>query len=260
MVLLRRIRIIFLNREMLKNLVRKNFKAYYTNSFLGISWAVFIPLILMLILNFVFKSVLKIGIENFPLFVLSGLIPFMFFSSTLTQTTNSIVENTHLLRQFNLPKEVIPLSLILTNFLNFLLGLLVLIPIFVFSNSRIFSSLYFLILIIFIFLIFVIGIGLFFSSLNVFFRDISHLLGILVMFLFWITPIFYQTDMIPTQYRWIVNFNPLNLYISLFRDILLKGKIPPIKFVFFGSFWAVLSSFIGYSFFVKTESKFLKRL
>lgn len=245
---------------MLKNLIKKNLKAYYVSSFLGISWAVFIPLILMFILSFVFIDVLKIEIENFPLFVLSGLIPFMFFSSSLTQTTNSIVENVHLLRQFNLPKEIIPLSLILTNFLNFLLGLLVLIPIFIFSNFRIIFSLYFLILIIFIFLIFVIGMGLFFSSLNVFFRDISHLLGILIMFLFWITPIFYKIEMVPIHYRWIININPLNLYINLFRNILLEGKIPEIKFISYSLAWAILSSFIGYSLFINSESKFLKRI
>ncbi|MCM8784037.1 MAG: ABC transporter permease [Candidatus Omnitrophica bacterium] len=245
---------------MLKNLIKKNLKTYYVNSFLGISWAIFIPLILMFVLSFVFENVLKIEIENFSLFVLSGLIPFMFFSATLTQTTNSIVENAYLLRQFNLPKEIIPLSLILTNFLNFLLGLLVLIPIFIFSKLSVFYPLFFLLFVIPIFLIFVIGIGLFFSSLNVFFRDISHLLGILIMFLFWITPIFYKTEMVPIHYRWIVNFNPLNLYINLFRDILLDGKIPKVKFISLSLAWAVLSFFIGYSFFLKTESKFLKRI
>ncbi|MFN7169921.1 MAG: ABC transporter permease [Candidatus Omnitrophota bacterium] len=245
---------------MLKNLIKKNLRSYYVNSLLGISWAIIIPLILMFVLSFIFQNILKIEIENFPLYVLSGLIPFMFFASSLTQAANSLVENIYLLRQFNLPKEIIPLSIIITNFLNFLLGFLVLIPIFVLSNPRILLSLSFLFFIIPIFSIFVMGISLFFSALNVFFRDLSHLLGVLIMFFFWITPIFYKEEMIPTQYRWIIDFNPLSIYINLFRNILLNGRVREFKFISFSLLWAGLFFFIGYYFFLRTESNFLKRI
>jgi ABC-type polysaccharide/polyol phosphate export permease len=80
------------------------------------------------------------------------------------------------------------------------------------------------------------------------------------MFLFWITPVFYEREMLPESFQWITNFNPLSIYISLFRKILLEGGIPEVKLIFSALGWSFFSFLLGYSFFSKTESSFIKRL
>jgi len=131
---------IYLQRHILKDMVVKELKAKYSGSVLGLAWAIIIPLLIMGVISFVFGSVLKIETQNFPLFVLSGILPWMFFAAALSNATNSILNQKHLLRQFTFNIEILPLSSILADLLNFLLGWIVIIPIFLFLGLRLFVS------------------------------------------------------------------------------------------------------------------------
>jgi len=118
----------------------KQFKVKYSGSMLGIWWAIIIPLILAASINFVFTYVFKIGIGNFTLFVLSGIIPWLFFSNTVFEVTNSFIANSSVLRQAVLPPEIIPISCVVANSLSFLIGFIVLLPIFIFSKPVVIKS------------------------------------------------------------------------------------------------------------------------
>ena len=255
-----RIKNIYLYRHSLWDIAVRQLKARYSSSILGIWLAIINPLLIMLAITFVFTVVFRLEIKNFPLFALSGIFPWMFFSNALFEASCSILNQQNVLRQFNLPREIIPLSSILSNFLNFLIGWCIIYPLFLFFNPKIILLLPLLIIVLLVNLLFVCGLGLALSVLNVLFRDIGHLLAVIFMFWFWITPIFYSVDMIPVKFVWICNFNPMTTYIVYFREITFNGSVPdvPINLGIFG--WAILSLILGLMIFSHYEPKLLKQI
>lgn len=253
-----RIKKIFFYQRPLWDMAVKQLKVKYVGSILGISWAVVNPILIMLAITFVFVSVFKTGIKDFPLFALAGIFPWLFFSAALSEATVSILNQQSILRQFNLPREILPLSYILSNFLNFLIGWIIMYPIFLAANHRIILYLPLLIIVLVLHFIFVCGLGLALSVFNVFFRDIGQLLGVLLMFWFWITPIFYSLDMVPAKFRWVCDFNPMTPYIIYYREVVLMGRLPDAA-VFAGTFvWALIAITFGLVVFSKLGSKLLK--
>ena len=258
--LIKEIKAIFEQRHILKDMVVKEQKAKYTGSILGLAWAIIIPILIMAVISFVFGIVLKMEIERFPLFVLSAILPWMFFAAALSNATNSILNQKHLLRQFTFNIEILPLSSILADLLNFLLGWIVIIPIFLFFKLKVVYLLPSLCIIVFLHLLFTIGLGIALSILNVFFRDIGQLLGIALMFWFWITPIFYSVDIIPLSYRWIYNFNPITPYIVSYRDILFEANLPHFYTLLKGFLWAIFSLTFGFIITITLKTRLLKRI
>lgn len=251
---------IYFHRHTLWDMSIKQLKAKYAGSVLGISWAVITPLLIMLVVTFIFTAVFKVDMNNFHLFVLSGIFPWLFFSNSLSEAASSIVSQQGILHQFNIPRELIPLSSVLSNFLNFLIGWLIFYPLFLFFNPKIILMLPFLIVILILNLIFLCGLSFFLSILNVFYRDISQLLGVLLMFLVWVTPIFYSIDMIPVKFRWICNINPMTAYMVYYREVIFMGTIPSCS-IFINTFlWASISLVVGWWFFSCQEFKLLKRV
>lgn len=253
-----RIKKIYLFRYTLWEMALKQLKAKYSGSVLGIFWALVNPLLIMLAINFIFAIIFKTEIKNFPLFILSGIFPWMFFSSALSETTFSILNQQSILRQFNLPREALPLSSVLANFLNFLIGWIAIYPIFLFFNPKIILLLPFFIIILLLILIFVSGLSLILSVLNIFFRDIGQLLGVFLMLWFWITPVFYTIDMVPEKFRWICNLNPMTYFIVYYQHIVFKGHIPAFSLTMSVFFLAFISLILGFWFFSRLESKLLK--
>jgi len=214
----------------------------------------------MLAITFVFTIIFKTGIRNFPLFVLSGILPWMFFSNALSEVTMSFLNQQNILRQFNLPREIIPLTSILSNFLSFLIGWFIIYPLFLFFNPKIITLLPILIVVFLLNLFFVFGLGLILSIANVFIRDIAQLLNVLLMLWFWLTPVFYSVDMVPAKFRWICNLNPMTPYIVYYREVVFTGSIPSLP-VFIAAFlWAVLSLILGLLVFPRYEYKVLKQI
>lgn len=197
----------------------KQFKAKYAGSKFGIWWTVITPLLLALSINFVFMAVFQINIPNYTLFVLAGIIPWFFFTNALTETTNSFLTSSSVLKQTILPLEFIPISSILANLFNFLIGLIFLLPLFIIMNFKVISFLPLLFIIIMFHLLFIIGLGFPFSYFNVLFRDLSHFLSIGFMIWFWLTPIFYSLEMLPHNLRWICLLNPMTYYTILYQNI-----------------------------------------
>lgn len=238
----------------------KQLKAKYTGSILGISWAIINPLLIMLAITFVFAIVFETQIKNFPLFVLSGIFPWMFFSNALSDATNSILGQQSILRQFSLPREILPLSSVLSNFLNFLIGWIVIYPIFLFNNPKIIYTTAPLVIIILLHLFFIVGLSLILSVTNVFFRDIGQLLGVLLMFWFWVTPIFYSLDMVPAKFLWVCSINPMTYYMISYQEAIFNVKMP--SSLIFGRLFifSFISLVIGLWIFSRLESKLLKKI
>lgn len=258
--MIKRIYKLYSQRQILKNLVLKELKAKYAGSFLGIAWAVVTPLLIMGVINFVFGSVMKIQIERFPLFVLSAILPWMCFSSSLFDATPSIIRNAQVLNQFTICREILPISSVLANYIICCFGFAVMLPIFVIFKIQVLPFLVILPLIIFLQFIFTAGICLLLSCLNVFFRDTAHILEVLLMFWFWVTPVFYSQEMIPARFRWVCELNPMNAYVTMSRNVLFEARLPALHTALYAFVAAFVAVCAGYALFIKYEESFLKRV
>ena len=247
-------------RHTLWNMSISQFKAKYSGSKLGIWWAVITPLILAFSINFIFTKIFKVAIPNYTLFVLSGMIIWIFFANTLSEATNSFIANASIIKQAIFPRELIPLSVVLANFLNFLTGLLIIIPLFIILNPKVIVVLFFLIFPLIFNLFLVVGLSLILSCWNVFSRDVAHFLSIALMIWFWVTPVFYSFQMIPGNYRWIPLLNPMSYYVILCRQILFNAQAPNFLILGMAFLLALGAFFLGYYVFLKNEAELLKRI
>ena len=238
----------------------KQFKAKYSGSLLGVWWAVFAPLILAASINFIFTKVFTINMPHYTLFVLSGIMPWLFFSNTLMEAVHSFIVNASISKQVIFPRELIPLSCVLANFLNFSLGFLFILFLFVILKFQVAKVLIFLIFPMALQLLFVIGLSLVLSCWNAFYRDVSNFLSIFLMIWFWITPIFYSSSMLAFPYRWICLVNPMTYYVMSYQQILFEAKIPSFSILFISFLFSFLFLAVGYLSFLKIESGLLKRI
>jgi len=247
-------------RYSLWNMAVKQFKAKYAGSVLGIFWVAINPFILMLAITFVFTTVFKAEGEDFPLFVLSGIIPWMFFSGALSEAVPSLSAQKSVLHQFSLPKEIIPLSTVLSYALNFLISWLIISPLFLFRKPGAITMIVFLPFIFLLTCIFISGISLLFSVVNVIYRDLEHLIGTLLMFWFWVTPIFYSVGMVPVNLRWVFNLNPVSAFILFYREIIFYCRVPDLVTFLAVTAWAFISLSVGILVSVWFEPRVLKRI
>ncbi|MDP2924102.1 MAG: ABC transporter permease [Candidatus Omnitrophota bacterium] len=257
---MKRIYDFFTHREILKNLVLRNLRVRYKGSILGFFWVLLNPLLTMLVLYVVFSQIMRIEIQQYPLFLLSALLPWTFFSSSLTDAACSIIDNANLVKKVYFPREILPVSYVLSNFINLLFSLLALLFILLIFRIQALRFIYFLPLILIIHLIFTIGLALLLSCANVYFRDVSHILGIILMFWFYLTPVFYSIDMVPQNFRSIYLLNPMVSIITMYRNVLFEGKIPGMINILIVMLVIIITLLFGYFVFKRYEPSFAKEV
>lgn len=259
-LIVEKIRKIYFYRRSLWSMSSKQFKAKYAGSILGFFWVIINPLFMMLVITFVFTCVFKTQVKDFSLFVLAGILPWMFFSGALFEATPSLSAQKSVLHQFSLPKEILPLSSVLSYFMNFLISWCITYPIFIFHNPKIILLAPELMALFLLTFIFTCGIALLFSVVNILFRDLEHLMGILFMLWFWVTPVFYSIEMVPVEFRWVFNFNPVTAFILCYRDMIFSAKMPNLLISLEVIGWAFISLFIGLLVSIRLEASALKRI
>lgn len=188
-----RLRELYLYREILMNLVRKELKVKYTASVLGAIWSILNPVVFLGVFTLVFSVVLDNGIPSFPIFLLSGLLAWNLFSVSLTQAARSVIDNSNLVKKVYFPREILPLSSIGVALVDFVLQSLVLI-VFMVAIGYDFhaASLALLPLAFLAILAFTVAMSFLVSALNVRYRDVQHLLTLGLLVWFWMTPIVYS--------------------------------------------------------------------
>jgi len=253
-------------RELLFSLTKKELKVKYRGSFLGFFWSLLNPVLIMLVYSFVFSIVLRQGIKEFEVFLLCALLPFNFFSNSVNYGAGSIISNANLVKKIYFPKEIIPLSIVLSNLINFLLELLILFVVLSIFRYKFYTYIYLLPVIIIVQVFFVSGISLLVSSLNVLFRDLQHLVSILMMVWFFGTPIIYPLSMVPERFQFIMQINPMAVFATFYRNIFYYVKYP--EGFQWPSLWIILIClgitfgvfFLGYFVFKKIEPRFAEEV
>lgn len=247
-------------KELLFNLTVKDLKLKYKNSALGFFWSFLNPLLMLVVYTFAFKFIMRVQIENYSVVLLAGLLPWNFFNASVQGSTMSLISNAGLIKKVYFPREIIPLSLIFSNFVNFLMTLVVLFAAMMLFGVHLGINILMLPFILVLLVIFTTGLSLMLASLNVFYRDISHFVEILFMAWIYLTPVIYSFEMIPEQYRFFLLLNPMTLVVELIRDTTIRNVFPNVGFLVALVGVAFLMLFIGHKVFSRLDRDIAERI
>ena len=259
-------KVLFSYRELIFSLTRKELKVKYRGSVLGFLWSLLNPILTMLVYSFVFSIVLRAGIKDFAIFLICALLPFNFLSNSVNYGTSSIVANSNLVNKIYFPREIIPLSIVFANFVNFLFELIALFIVLAIMGYKFYLYLYLLPLIIFIQFFLVVGMTLLVSALNVFFRDLQHLITIIMMVWFFGTPIIYPMNMVPVNLQFILKANPMTVFSIFYRNIFYyvnypeELQFPTLKVILVCLSVTFFIFIFGYYIFKKLEPRFAEEI
>jgi lipopolysaccharide transport system permease protein len=244
-------------RFLLIELIKRDIKLKYRRSVLGIFWSFLEPLLFMIVLTIIFSTFFKHSIPNYPVYLLTGRVMFSFLAGATNASMRSIYLNASMLKKLYVPKYMYPLGVTLSNFVTFLLSIIVVFLVMIVTQAP-FSLYMFLAIIPFILLLlFVIGAGLILATLTVFFRDIEHLYSVFIILLMYSSAIFFPPSIIPAKYQFVLTFNPLFAYISLFRDSFIYDKLFDPMQLLFAITASISAMVIGLLLFYKYQDKFI---
>ena len=211
---------------LIHELVLRDIKVKYRRSFLGYLWSLLNPLLMMLVMTAVLSHIFRFDIENYPLYLITGQTLWSFFNESTNMAMYSIIQNAPLLKKVYIPKFIFPLSRVISSFVTMLFSLVAIVLVMLFTRSPIYWTLLLFFVPLLLLLLFCVGMGMILSSLSVYFRDITHLYGVLCLAWMYATPIFYPLEQLSDKMQYLMHFNPMFQYIDCFRSLVLYGQLP----------------------------------
>jgi ABC-type polysaccharide/polyol phosphate export permease len=240
--------------------VSRTIRTRYKRSVLGIVWTVLNPLLTMLILTFVFSNVFRIKVENYPVYVLSGLVVWSFFSSTTSASMGDMLWSGSLLNRIYLPKSVFAVSAIGSGLFNLFVSLIPLTLIAVVMGIEIRPTILILPLSILLLAIFSLGMGLLLSTAGVYFADMLPVYEVLLTMWMYATPIIYPLEIVPENLVWLLKFNPVYYLLEIIRQPFMYGAIPEIETWLIATIAALISLIIGSLVFTSKSNEYAYRI
>lgn len=241
-------------RYLLFELTKKNIKLKYRRSYLGILWTLLEPILTTIVLTLVFTNLRKKSDTTFPVYILTGRLLYSFFAQSTKQAMKSIRSNSGMIKKVYVPKYIYPLSDILSNYIIFLISMIVLFgAMFVF---KVYPTKYMLnaVIPLVLLLVLCLGMGLILATLAVFFRDMEYLWSVVLMMIMYTAAIFYDASTVPAQ--WIFNFNPIYHIIVNFRNS-VYGTPLDMNALMISIGYSFASLVIGIILFYKKQDKFI---
>ena len=261
-------------RYLLGELVSKNIKLQYRNSVLGVLWTFLQPLLTMIVLAFVFNNLFgrdSSKVVNYPVYLLSGRLLHQFFVQSTKKAMKSIRSNTSIIKKVYVPKYIYPMSVILSNFVTFLISLLVLVGVMIFYNVigkdpvAVSWQIIFAIVPVIVLFFLSLGVGMILATLDVFFKDVENLYDIFTLLLFYLTPIVYTVDRLGfAEGSWqasMLKLNPMYGIIGMFRAAIIHStefmSFFSVTDLIYCSAFALICCVIGFVAFYKKQDKFI---
>lgn len=258
----RRIKNIYKSRYILWTMVIKDIKSRYTGSLFGPLWLAFVPLYQIMLYTFIFSFILRVRFEegagtfSFVVYLLAGLIPWIFFSEATNRGITTFIDNSHLIKKIKFPSEICTLSVIASSAITFAIYMFFYFIMLFINGSFHMNTLPFCSIPLLMEIMIIIGLSLGLGSLAVFFRDIVQGLSMVLNLIFFLTPIVYPSNVIPSKLKWVFLINPFYYIVEIYRVILIKGDMPPLSLFYYPALFSIFVFVSGYYLFNKTEEAF----
>lgn len=216
-------------RELIWALALRELKVRYKRSVLGFMWALLNPALLMIVMSVVFTRLTPVSnVRHYPVFLLSTLLLYLFFSQTLSYAVEAMVGNGDLIKKVAVPKLVFPVAAVLSNIINLLLSLVPLVLLTLAMRHPFYWTWLLIPFPLAALSLLSLGVTFLFATANVYYRDVSHIIQVLLNAILYLTPILYTVEMFPPKYRWLFWLNPLTFSLSDFRMFVYYGQLPSL--------------------------------
>ncbi len=255
-----RIREILKFKEMIKSWTKKELKTRYKGSFLGFLWTFVNPLLQLLVYSVIFPYVMRFSQENYAMFLFVALIPWNFFTSTMQGGCGLIVYNSNLVTKVYFPREVLPVSYTLSGLMNMVFSYAIVFPMLVIFKVPFTWNLLWLPVLMICQTVLCTGIAMLVSSINVYFRDMEHLISVSLMALYFLTPVMYDITAMPAHLQKMMFLNPMTAYVLMYRDVTFNGYGIDLKMLLFAAIYSVAVLAGGYVIFERLQRKFTEVL
>lgn len=248
-------------RQLLKSNVKKEIRGKYKGSFLGILWSFINPLLTTLVYAIVFSVILRNTEPHYVTFIVIGILPWTYFTTVIMQGTTTILINAGIIKKVYFPREILPISINTSGFINFMISCIIICIFLIFSGIGFSWYILFLPLILITQYILQQGIIFITSAINVYIRDAEYIINFIINMLFYATPILYSAQLFEnSSFGWIVNLNPMATIINCYRDILYYQSMPHIKSLLVVLIASCILFLIGLKIFKKLEKGFAEEL
>lgn len=247
-------------RELLKTNIQKEIRGKYKGAWLGIIWSYLNPILMLAVYTFVFSIIMKVQIENYSSYLFVGLMPWSFFTATVSQSCLSVIVNGGIIKKVYFPREIIPLSTVTANVVNFLISMIIVLGFLLISGVGISWHILFFPVVLAVQYILLLGIAFILSSITVFARDLEHIVSVILMAGFYATPIVYDLNSVPPRFLKFLKLNPMSSIIQSYRDILFYHRLPNMKMLGIVALASLILFAIGYKLFKHLEKSFVEEL
>lgn len=248
-------------REMIRELVHRDLRGRYKGSILGFVWTFINPILQLLVYTMVFSVILRSNIEHYYLFLFVALIPWLFFSTSVGGSCNCVLDQQSLVTKIYFPREILPIAYVTAAFVNMLYCFVVVLAVCLIAGvSLTFQTLICLPAVMLVEYLLCLGLALILSGITVYFRDLAHIMGIVVMAWQYYTPILYDIDSVPEKLLPLFYCNPMTPVTIAYRDILYYGQVPHLETLIMAAAMGVFFVILGFFVFGKLKRGFAEQL
>ena len=254
-------------RQLVALLVVRELKVRYKRSVFGLLWTMLNPLLLMIVYTVVFSTIMPVAQKNFSIFLLSALLPWLFFQTALVQGLNSVIANQDLIRKVRVPQAVFPLSVVGSNLVNLALSMVPLFLLMLALRQPFSRALFFLPVGVLLLTFFTSGVTLTLATFTVFFRDVKHLAEVVLQMLMYLSPIFYDLSAMGDNKSWwfhlfktFLALNPMTYLIALIREPVYYARLPEARIIGIAAGISLFTLFAGYKIFQRLAPRHIHYL
>ncbi len=247
-------------REMIFSLVRKDLRTRYKGSVLGFLWTFVNPLLQLIVYSVVFSVIMRVQMDKYYMYMFVGLLPWIFFCNCIQGGTTSVLAGQDLIKKIYFPRLVLPIATVSAAFMNMLFSMVVMFAALFVSGKGITVHIIYLPLLLLLLYFLGLGLAFIFSACNVYLRDLEHILGIITMSMFYVTPILYPVSMVPERFLKLLYLNPMTPMVIGFQDILYYQRGPHLDTLVMVVFYALVTLVAGYFIFQKLQRNFVEEL
>lgn len=243
-------------RELVRQMVVRSIKTRYKRSALGVAWTLLNPLLTAAVLTIVFSTLFRFQVEHYPVYILSGLLAWSFFTSTTDQAMGEMLWSSHLMQRIYLPKALFVLTATGAGLVNLVLSFIPLLLIMLVTGAPLSLALFFLPVSVLLLTLFTMGIGFILSSIVVYFQDIQPIYQVVLMIGMYATPIIYPASIVPENLQWLLQLNPMYYFVQCFRAPIFEGALPSLQTLGIAALIGIFTLLIGWTIFTRKANDY----